>query len=52
MVLDTLHFGLISHTVYFYMVTNFGDYETLSRTVWSFEVQVGVAEVLTVLVQT
>lgn len=33
-VLDTLDMVLISHTLYWYLVTNYGNPEGLSRTVW------------------
>lgn len=49
--LDTFHFTLVTHSIYFFAVTNFGDYVRDSRTVWSLQVQVGTAQLLTLLVQ-
>ncbi|EJD50429.1 hypothetical protein AURDEDRAFT_182376 [Auricularia subglabra TFB-10046 SS5] len=51
LVLDTLHLVLVTHTMYFFLVTNFGDYQRLARIVWSLEIQVGVADLITALVQ-
>jgi hypothetical protein len=41
--MDTLHVALVTHTLYWYTITNFGDYEVLAQIVWSLEIQVGVA---------
>ncbi|EJD50435.1 hypothetical protein AURDEDRAFT_58435 [Auricularia subglabra TFB-10046 SS5] len=51
MVLDMVHLCCVTHTLYWYLVTNFGDYDTLGRIVWSIEVQVGIADVITFLIQ-
>jgi hypothetical protein len=32
--MDTLHVALITHTLYWYVITNFGDYKVLSELVW------------------
>ncbi|KAI0712971.1 hypothetical protein C8T65DRAFT_829169, partial [Cerioporus squamosus] len=34
-ILDTVHLAFISHTVYTYTVTDFGDFAALSKPVWS-----------------
>lgn len=49
--LDTLHLALITHVLYFYTVTNFGDYERLQTIIWSLEIQLLVGNLLTVCVQ-
>ncbi|EJD50439.1 hypothetical protein AURDEDRAFT_58227 [Auricularia subglabra TFB-10046 SS5] len=51
MALDLLHLFLVSHSMYFFLISNFGDYERLVRIVWSIEIQVGVADLITCLVQ-
>lgn len=37
-ILDTLHTILVTHMVYTYLVTNFGDYTALAGNIWSFNV--------------
>jgi hypothetical protein len=32
--LDTLHVVLVTHMLYWYTITNFGDYLVLAKTVW------------------
>ncbi|KAF8525781.1 hypothetical protein BU17DRAFT_83269 [Hysterangium stoloniferum] len=39
-VLDTFHTILITHMIYVYLVTNFGDYQALQRNTWSFNLHV------------
>ncbi|KAF8526918.1 hypothetical protein BU17DRAFT_61895 [Hysterangium stoloniferum] len=39
-VLDTLHTVFLSHMVYIYLVTNFGDYIALGYNIWSFNLHV------------
>ncbi|KAK0202328.1 hypothetical protein DFS33DRAFT_885130 [Desarmillaria ectypa] len=40
MVFDTVHQALISHTVYTYLVTHYGDAAELQKTVWSLLAEV------------
>jgi len=40
MIFDTIHQALISHTVYTYLITNFGNYPSLEKLVWSILVEV------------
>ncbi|KAF8337613.1 uncharacterized protein EI90DRAFT_3119053 [Cantharellus anzutake] len=50
--IDTLHTALISHTVYYYTVTHFGDYSSLTTTpAWTFNVEVGLVPLLALIVQ-
>jgi hypothetical protein len=35
--------ALVMHLLYSYMVTDFGDYETLNKIIWSLEVQTVIA---------
>jgi len=37
-VLDTLHLALITHCMYYYLVTNYADVSALHGIVWSFKV--------------
>ncbi|KIK62648.1 hypothetical protein GYMLUDRAFT_42096 [Collybiopsis luxurians FD-317 M1] len=39
-VFDMVHQALISHTVYYYLVSNYGDPSTLSKVVWSLLAEV------------
>jgi hypothetical protein len=32
--MDTLHVALVTHTLYWYNITNFGDYTALLQIVW------------------
>jgi hypothetical protein len=41
--LDTLHVALVTHSLYWYMITNFGDYVVLLHFNWSLLIQVAVA---------
>ncbi|KAG1725019.1 uncharacterized protein EDB91DRAFT_118501 [Suillus paluster] len=38
-VLDAMHLALIVHSVYYYVVTNFGNISVLIEVVWSFKLQ-------------
>ncbi|KAF8526920.1 hypothetical protein BU17DRAFT_61896 [Hysterangium stoloniferum] len=44
-VLDTLHTIFVTHMVYTYLVTNFGDYLALGHNIWSFNLHVVVTHV-------
>ncbi|KIM90319.1 hypothetical protein PILCRDRAFT_812062 [Piloderma croceum F 1598] len=48
--LDALHLALISHAVYFYLVTNYGNPLELTKVIWSFHLQlvVDMATIVTV----
>ncbi|EJD50472.1 hypothetical protein AURDEDRAFT_160373 [Auricularia subglabra TFB-10046 SS5] len=50
-VLDSLHVILISHSMYFFLVTNFGDYVRLAKVVWSLPATVAVADAIACIVQ-
>jgi len=49
--LDAVHLALISHAVYFYLVTNYANPLELSHVVWSFHLQLVVDMVTIVTVQ-
>ncbi|KIK64104.1 hypothetical protein GYMLUDRAFT_431980 [Collybiopsis luxurians FD-317 M1] len=51
MICDTIHQAFIAHTVYSYLVTNFGNQPNLGNTVWSLLAEVLVNGFTTVLVQ-
>lgn len=51
LVIDAFHLALVAHVLYFYTIKNFGDFLALTEIVWSLELQVGVAEFLTCMVQ-
>ncbi|KAK0457328.1 uncharacterized protein EV420DRAFT_520710 [Desarmillaria tabescens] len=38
-IFDTLHVGLSTHALYFYLIKSFGNYPTLFTIVWSFPLQ-------------
>ncbi|KAJ3746175.1 hypothetical protein DFH05DRAFT_919301 [Lentinula detonsa] len=44
MIADTLHQALIAHTVYTYLITNFGNTLELGNTVWSLLVSVVILQ--------
>jgi len=49
---DSLHTAFISHTVYYYTVTRFGDYTSLAQTpVFTFNVEIGLVSLLALIVQ-
>lgn len=50
-VIDAVHLALVTHLLYYYTIWNFGDYVALVKVVCSLEVQVGVADLLTIIVQ-
>src|SRR5258707_3258072 len=51
-VVDTLHTAFISHTVYYYTVTRFGDYRSLQEMpVFTFNVEIGHVSLLALIVQ-
>ncbi|KAJ8584406.1 hypothetical protein M405DRAFT_826879 [Rhizopogon salebrosus TDB-379] len=39
-VLDALHLALITHCVYYYLVTNYANFTALTEIVWSFKLQI------------
>ncbi|KAH9933255.1 uncharacterized protein BXZ73DRAFT_101215 [Epithele typhae] len=49
--LDTLHLVLALHTVYWYLVTNFGNSDNLNNSVWSLNVQTDCQTFITVIVE-
>ncbi|KAJ3908347.1 hypothetical protein F5879DRAFT_937770 [Lentinula edodes] len=51
MIVDTLHQALIAHTVYTYLITNFGNAPELLNTVWSLLAEVLVNGFTAVFVQ-
>ncbi|KII89434.1 hypothetical protein PLICRDRAFT_175611 [Plicaturopsis crispa FD-325 SS-3] len=50
--LDTAHLSLISHAVYHYLVTGFGDVIGLAVIVWSFKLQIAINVGIICIVQT
>ncbi|EIN12165.1 hypothetical protein PUNSTDRAFT_130433 [Punctularia strigosozonata HHB-11173 SS5] len=49
--LDTLHLALLSHSIYFYTVSCFGDYFALTVATWSLLVQIPISSIVTLSVQ-
>jgi len=49
--LDTIHQALISHTIYTYTITNFGNPASLKTVVWSNSVEVIFNALIALLVQ-
>ncbi|KAF9512043.1 hypothetical protein BS47DRAFT_1115866 [Hydnum rufescens UP504] len=50
--LDTLHTALMSHTVYYYTVTHFGDYLALTtKPTWSFNLEILIVPIIALIVQ-
>ncbi|KAI0753761.1 hypothetical protein C8Q74DRAFT_1373701 [Fomes fomentarius] len=49
-ILDTAHVALSWHAIYHYLVLNFGNYEALKNSVWSFNVTIILTTIITVIV--
>lgn len=50
--LDILHTALMSHTVYYYTVTHFGDYLALTtKPTWSFNLEILIVPIIALIVQ-
>lgn len=50
--LDSLHTALMSHTAYFYTVSNFGNFRALDeKPVFSFNLEIGIVPILAFIVQ-
>ncbi|EIN13343.1 hypothetical protein PUNSTDRAFT_129031 [Punctularia strigosozonata HHB-11173 SS5] len=50
-ILDTLHAALLVHVIYYYLVTNFGNFLVLLRNTWSLVIEVFIGNLLTCTVQ-
>ncbi|KAF8573798.1 hypothetical protein K439DRAFT_1665668 [Ramaria rubella] len=50
--LDTVHTVFVTHMVYTYLVTGFGDYNALAGNIWSFNMHVFLTTVVACVVQT
>lgn len=50
--LDSLHTALMSHTAYYYTVSNFGNFNALAeKPVFSFNLEIGIVPILAFIVQ-
>ncbi|OAX33157.1 hypothetical protein K503DRAFT_804595 [Rhizopogon vinicolor AM-OR11-026] len=45
-ILDTLHLALITHCVYYYLVTNYANIGALTEIVWSFKLRVAIDAII------
>jgi len=50
-VLDTLHLTLISHSMYYYLISNFDNPPALASAVWSFNAEVSVNGLIGLIVE-
>ncbi|KDR74137.1 hypothetical protein GALMADRAFT_605176 [Galerina marginata CBS 339.88] len=50
-VLDTIHFAFTAHGVYFYLITNFGNFAAVASPTWSILVQVYASTIIGAIVR-